>query len=289
MSSIILGTGASEAIPCGYCECSICNEAREHKGKNIRTRSDFLIDETSIIDYSPDLFYQLLQCGITLRKLKNIFITHFHEDHVNIPEMGCRNSGQPALEEYVDIYGSHAALEQIGLLFNRYKDHTRPDAFNYFGKYKLNTLEPFAKYEIDNLKVTPILSSHYGYGVNEVGFNYIITRQDGKTFLYAADTGWYWKSTWDYFKTVKLKLDFVVIECTYGNYNLPAKQEGHLNIPNMLEMIETMNGIGMLSHGTPVYLTHICHLHTLNHKKTLDLFKECAWNIQVGYDGMKTV
>ncbi len=286
MPSIILGTGASEAIPCIYCQCQICENARNLGGKDIRTRSDFLINETSIIDFSPDLFLQSQKNGITLRKLKNIFITHFHDDHVNVYEMAVRGSGRPKLESLVNIYGSPQALKHIAKVMSLLKDHTNKNPTNFFSKHSLIPLEPYCEVSIDDLKVTPILSSHYGYGINEIGYNYLITDGDNLTFLYAVDTGWYQDETWEFLKNLNKQLDYAVMECTYGDQFLPPYQEGHFNFTNLIEAIKKMASIGLITKATPIYLTHICHLHSKTHTETENMLKDSEWNIKVAYDGM---
>ena len=51
-----LGTGAAEGIPAVFCHCNICKHARQKKGRNIRTRSQALIDGKLLIDFGPDTF-----------------------------------------------------------------------------------------------------------------------------------------------------------------------------------------------------------------------------------------
>ena len=45
MQLIYLGTAAAEGIPGAFCSCAICQEARRLGGRNIRTRSQALIDD----------------------------------------------------------------------------------------------------------------------------------------------------------------------------------------------------------------------------------------------------
>jgi phosphoribosyl 1,2-cyclic phosphate phosphodiesterase len=220
-----------------------------------------------------------------LDKLKNIFITHFHEDHINVTEMICRNSNIPSINENVNIYCSPSAAEQMQLLFNRFSNHNDVNPFNYYNKYRIIPLEPYKTHQLGNLRVTPILSSHHGYGINEIGYNYIIEDRNKVKFLYAVDTGWYYDETWEFIKNQAV--DYAVIECIYGNMALPAMMPEHLNIDNMLLMVRKMTEINFLKKNAPVYLTHICHLHTLNHDKTQELLSECGFNILVGYDGME--
>src|SRR5690554_3138842 len=73
---VFLGTGAAEAIPCYYCRCSYCSYARQHGGKDVRSRSSFRIDGRYQIDFSPDIFHQTSSLGLDTFELEHLFITH---------------------------------------------------------------------------------------------------------------------------------------------------------------------------------------------------------------------
>lgn len=47
-----LGTAAAEGVPGLFCNCPVCMHARLHKGRNIRTRSQAIVDDTLLIDFS---------------------------------------------------------------------------------------------------------------------------------------------------------------------------------------------------------------------------------------------
>ena len=56
-----LGTAAAEGIPAIFCECETCKKTRERGGKNIRTRSQALIDDKILIDLPADTYLHFLQ------------------------------------------------------------------------------------------------------------------------------------------------------------------------------------------------------------------------------------
>ena len=287
MTSIMLGTSASEGIPSAFCDCENCRKARAAKGKNIRTRTDFLIDEKNIIDFGPDIYAQVLREDIDLVNLENVFLTHFHDDHISLSNLMTHNSGKSVCNKPLNIYGSKEALEGIRWIFPIYKDHTHADAPDYFTHFNLMPLDPFVTYSIGGLAVTPILSSHFGFATNELGFNYIIQKGNGKKFLYAVDTGWYNAETWNFLRQFDIKLDFIVIECTYCTCKLPYHQDGHLDFENLLLMIDEFNKCAVIKKGTPIYVTHISHLNELSHEETQKYFDSLPWNLKMGYDGMK--
>ena len=73
--------------------------------------------------------------------MKNVFLTHFHEDHINASAFSERPSGNPAADWKLCLYGSAAALRMVKKAFGRYKEHTRIRRHNYFKNIKLTTTE----------------------------------------------------------------------------------------------------------------------------------------------------
>ena len=64
MKITFLGTAAAEGFPALFCNCEYCREARRLGGKNIRTRSQCLINENMLVDFPPDTYLHMLQNGI---------------------------------------------------------------------------------------------------------------------------------------------------------------------------------------------------------------------------------
>lgn len=51
-----LGTAAAEGFPALFCQCDTCRRAAAKGGKNIRTRSSVLVNDTVLLDMGPDLY-----------------------------------------------------------------------------------------------------------------------------------------------------------------------------------------------------------------------------------------
>ena len=64
-----LGTAAYEGIPSLFCECETCKKARAFKGKNIRTRSQALINDDLLIDFPPDTLVHANTYGIDFQRI----------------------------------------------------------------------------------------------------------------------------------------------------------------------------------------------------------------------------
>jgi phosphoribosyl 1,2-cyclic phosphate phosphodiesterase len=125
--------------------------------------------------------------------------------------------------------------------------------------------------------MTPLKANHQE---DEESLNYVIER-DGKSIVYATDTGVWSEETWDFLKGVRA--DALVIECTEGL--APTAYWGHLDVPEAIEVVGRLRREGILKEGAFVSTTHHSHNGQATHAEL-----EAALNphgIQVGYDGME--
>ena len=76
-----LGTAAAEGIPSLFCRCDKCLKARERGGREIRTRSQAIVNDCLLIDFPSDTYSHCSEYGIDLSKVNNCLITHVHGDH----------------------------------------------------------------------------------------------------------------------------------------------------------------------------------------------------------------
>jgi phosphoribosyl 1,2-cyclic phosphate phosphodiesterase len=76
-----LGTAAGEAWPGVFCDCDLCRKARTLGGKNIRTRSQALINEDLLLDMPPDHYLHILYGGLEPGRVRTLLFTHSHSDH----------------------------------------------------------------------------------------------------------------------------------------------------------------------------------------------------------------
>ena len=77
---LFLGSSGCIRVPTFNCTCIVCEEARQNKTTRTRASIAVIGKETSIIDASPDLLEQVER--ETIRKIDNVFLTHWHYDHV---------------------------------------------------------------------------------------------------------------------------------------------------------------------------------------------------------------
>ncbi len=259
-----LGTGASEGIPSMYCKCSVCENARKIGGKEIRSRMGMLIDDSLMIDFPPDSFFNAIRYGINFSLLKGILITHTHSDHLALEDISPKIKLEEDNGSIWDIYATSATVEK--LVQN-----------NCVGNLRINKVELKVPFTVADYKITPLDANHI---TNEDSALYLIEK-DGKTYLHLSDTGELNSCVYDYLSKKCVKVDLAVIDCTYGL--LEKEYHGHLNLNQVARIKNEFIKLGVFSENTKIYATHVCHWggsHEELEKKALTL------GINVAYDGL---
>ena len=264
----LLGTGSAEGLPALFCKCGICRQARTLGGRNHRTRASALIDDALKIDLPQDTLHHVLINGLDMTRVRSLLFTHTHDDHFAFKELQYM-SWMFVTEEWerpLGIYGPPDAVEKIrgGLDLD-------------ILPIELHALEPWMTICLENWCVTPILANH---APDRSCFNHIVER-DGRSLLYATDTGWYAAETWSFL--AGRELDAVVIECAKGLDENGYK--AHLSIPEVIRVREKLLKLGAMKPGARMITTHHSHLSGLLHEDY-----EVHLNphdIIVGYDGME--
>ena len=109
-----LGTAAAEAIPAVWCNCEVCKKIRKTRGKDVRTRSQVLINDDLMVDFPQDSYMHMLQNDLEFYKLKYVIFTHSHQDHFYPEEFAMRSEGFAAgIEEPVHVYGNNVCIDRL--------------------------------------------------------------------------------------------------------------------------------------------------------------------------------
>lgn len=262
-----LGTAASEGIPNPHCTCNVCEETREQRGKNIRSRTSVIIDDELKVDDPPDAFYHAIRDNYNLTKLKDLLMTHSHGDHFTPQDMLNRIEGfAHGVNEPLHIYGND-------LVIQGYSQYI-PDDKNRFIYHRMI---PFKEIETQTAIITPLLADHDS---NETCLLYFI-KKDGMNILYGNDTGWFPEDTWNWLKGKQI--DLAVLDCT-GGYNNDKRSTNHMCIETVLETKRMFNEQNMLKKHSRIIATHFTHNAGLLHEDFVKAFE--PYDIEVAYDGM---
>lgn len=244
-----LGTAAAEGWPAVFCRCEHCDRARAAGGRNIRTRSQALVNSDMLIDFPPDANMHMLVNNIDYSGVKYLLVTHPHSDHFAPLDLAFRDEDYYAhnlTEPTLVLAGPQKVIDAYENYFSRYSDERRC-------KYiTTRVLENYITYEFGGYKVTPLRANHMN---GRDASCYHIT--DGKKhLLYLHDTGMLFDDVWEYLEANKIKADMVSLDCTF--VTLPSGG-GHMGLDSCKVTRDMMAEKGIIDSDTTVCINHFSH------------------------------
>lgn len=265
-----LGTAAAEGVPAMFCECAVCKASFE--GRNIRTRSQALIDGRLLIDFPPDTYMHMLNYGIPLYSISSCLITHSHSDHLYAADLEMRCTGMAHADcAPLTLYGTAPAGQKIKEIIDRYGLDKQNRVF-------FEEITPFTTYHIEGYAVTPLKAYH-----DPATHPVIYHISDGeKSMLYCNDTGWLPDETFDWLEKHALALDFISLDCTCAL--LKGCRNGHMSFDVNVKLTDKLKESGALRPDALMCSHHFSH----NGLATYDqMVKEAEkYGFLVSYDGM---
>lgn len=270
MEILICGTAAAEAWPAIFCHCDACAGARERGGKDVRSRSGYMVGETIKIDYGPDSTFHSLKYGLAYERLKHLLVSHSHWDHWVPEELTYRKPGFSAIPEteIMNVYGNEKVFARADKAVN--------------GKWELHRMkfvpvQLFEEVRLEaDLTAVPLRAAH---DPSEVCFNWLV-EAGGRTFLQAHDTGWWPDETWEFLKN--RSLDVVVMDTTNGKID---NERGHMGCEAVHRAKQKLEEQGSLAEGCRFVATHFSHNGSWLYADLEAFFGPRG--IEVAYDGMK--
>lgn len=265
-----LGTGASEGIPAVFCKCRVCEHARNEKGKNVRTRAGFMINDDMLIDFSPDTFYNAFRFGLDLSAIKYLLVTHTHSDHFNYQDLLQRSdyASVNRVSKTLSVYGNAAVCSNLSLC---------PEEIAK--TLQLNQTLAYNTYTAGNYEVTPVESVHMQTEQSQL----FVIRGGGKTYFHAMDTGGLTEEGFEYLKNSGVTFDAATVDFTFGT----MKEEffGHHNLNQLLRLIERLKSIGAVNEKTKIVACHVAHCCGKTHEELEKTLSEHG--IALAYDGLE--
>lgn len=239
-----LGTSAAEGFPAVFCNCEFCQRARALGGKNIRTRSQSIINDELLIDLPADTYHHFLQNSIVGHKIKYLFVTHSHEDHFYPDELNMR-------------HGAFAHDMDVPLLKVYLNEGAYQKAYNKLQNMvgiEVNVIRHFETVELNGYKITALPARHF----NGDNANFYIIESGGKTLLYAHDTGYFFPDVFDFIKEKAYRFDLVTMDCT--NIDIPISDESsHMGLPNIHRCLEKLAELNAITDQTVKIINHFSH------------------------------
>ena len=268
-----MGTGASEGVPGAFCQCPDCMAARRLKGRELRSRSQLLVNEDLLLDMGPETYWKSVLYGIELSRVKYLFITHSHCDHLEEKLLGFRGAwfGKEMIEPVLYAYGNEKAAQRITARLEGCQAAGIKEATC------VQVMHPFETVQADHYSVTALPAIH---APAEEALIYLIEDKEGKCILYATDTG---KLTEDTYTFLGGKyLNCVIMDCTLGNKAVTATY--HMGLKENQVMKERLNSIGVTDEHTRFLCTHVSH-GTGGYRYLADCAEKLG--MKLAWDGMK--
>lgn len=274
MKLTFLGTAAAEGIPAAFCNCETCRRAKERGGKEIRTRSQILIDDDTLFDFPPDTYMHMLRFKLDLSAIKRVLITHSHMDHC-YPQEFCMR-GEPfaydLAEQSVKIYCNSTVRDIFAV------DTAREMRESVARGIDLVTLSPYSRVTDGDVEIVALPAKHTQ---GEECLVYYV-RRDGVGALLLNDTGVPDVDMFRWLKDNGCFVDIATFDSTYG-----ARRRGaggrHMGLYDVVDQIEIMHKIGLLNVGAKTIATHFSHNTDLDHAGICAVAQ--PYDIIVAYDG----
>ncbi len=271
-----LGTAAAEGWPALFCSCNICKKARELGGKELRTRTQAIVDGKLLIDFPPDTYTHALKYSLELGQIHHLLITHSHMDHFFPVELIHRHEhfGHHA-EGLLYVYGNEAVEKAFydAVLIDRFKVHPLDEAVRFV------RLKPFEDFTADGYHIIPVPADH---DKRETCLIYIIEKE-GKCLFYGHDTGMNLsKEAWDCI--FSHRYDLISLDATMGK---KQPDSYHMGLPNALAFIKLLEEKGCVCEDTVKVINHFSHNGEMTHAQ-LETFAE-EHGMTAAYDGMKVL
>jgi phosphoribosyl 1,2-cyclic phosphate phosphodiesterase len=268
-----LGTAAAEGFPAVFCDCEYCKEARKRKGKNIRTRSQAIINEDLLIDLPADTYMHALNGDLEMFKVKYLLLTHEHGDHFYPQELNVRGHWfAPNLKQKLIIIGSKVVYE-------KYLKFTDTMSQGVRDLIEFRVVNAFDKFTLGDYEIVALPARHGSM----TGFIYDIQTKN-KRILYGHDTGYFLDSVLNWIKDNGVKYDFVSFDCT--NVDLLIEDCGsHMGLENISRLKKVMESFGAINKSTILYVNHFSHNANPLHEELCE--KAENRGLKVSYDGLE--
>ncbi len=245
-----LGTSAAEGVPALFCFCDVCKKSAEAGGRNIRTRSQAVIDDKLLIDFPADTYLHILNYGLDLKEVQHCLITHAHPDHLYPLDIDMRRGcfaypKTPNGHIPLTFYASKKSGEGIVRII---EDNRLDEKANV----RFQRVKPFEPFEAGGYIATALKADH----ARELEPVFYAVSDGKKTLLYAHDTGYFPEDTWEYLERTKPYFDFVSLDCTGCVFNY---RQGHMGIDTCTEVKNRLLEIGVADDKTVWCLHHFSH------------------------------
>ncbi len=274
MKITYLGTAAAEGWSAMFCRCEYCMQAMKAGGRNLRTRSQALINDDLLIDFPADSLQHLQKNNLDFSAVTTLIVTHSHMDHFMPVDLHLRNSEYYAHNlsaDKLELYGNERVLEILNEDKTIYPDEPISEGLTV---HLAKAYQPFRSGKYD------IIPIHANHAPEENALNYIVS--DGeKTLLYLHDTGLPFEETYNYLREQKIHADLISYDCTF--VNIPSSG-GHMGLDSCPVVRKRLEDIGVSDSNTVSVINHFSHNGAYIHDELVPSAEKLGF--LTAYDGM---
>lgn len=274
MKILYLGTAAAEGIPAAFCSCPVCTNARRQKGRELRSRSQVLLDGELLLDFPPDTFYHAALHNLNLGGIHTLLVTHDHMDHWFPAGLINRHSAyQKGATGILHVYGN----ETVRRSFER---HLKTEL------YAQQPLAAFVQFHCihsaDHFRcgaweITAIPADHDPLQECLI----YLCKKDGKAILYGHDTGSrLTQQAWELLSDEKI--DLISLDGTMGRESCPYN---HMGLPDVESFLGKIRKMGCVNAHTRCIVSHFSHNGGMTQAELADWGSKRG--ILTAYDGME--
>ncbi len=270
-----LGTAAAEGWPAVFCNCENCKKAASLGGKNIRTRSQILVNDDLLIDLPPDTYLHKLAHGLDLSKVSVLLVTHSHMDHFYPMELSMRGCAYAhgMKSGKLRVFSDERVREGF-LLAHRFEKF----ADGVYRALEWNILRPFERAETENYEIYALKARH---APSEKAMFYLI-RQGDKAFMQCNDTGYLYEENFEFLDGLGIGIDVIALDCTNGKLTF-GKEGSHMGVAECEELVGRMRKSRFVKKNTRFFVTHFSHNGAMTHDELERRFAPLG--VEVAYDG----
>ena len=232
MKLTFLGTGTSTGVPQIGCKCDTCRST-DTRDKRFRASAILSLDSgiNILIDCGPDFRSQILR--VDSPPLTALMITHSHYDHVG---------GIDDLRPYChgEDFPVWCKADVAQDLRERNPWSFRENPYPGVPTFELNIIEPFKKFAIEEVNITPLLIMHAKLPILGFRFDNTLTN---KSIAYITDCKTMPPETLERLRD----LDVLVINALRYEEHI-----SHMTVPEALAVVDKVKP-------RQSFFTHICH------------------------------
>lgn len=268
-----LGTAAYEGVPSLFCDCEVCRKSAKAGGKNLRSRSQALLNDDLLIDFPADTVWHSQRYGLDWNKITDCIVTHSHSDHLYAADTAMLAKGYAQGNSKLHFHVGQSGLQKLKEVAERE---------NIGERIKLSLVKPFEQFTVCGGKYT-VLPLPADHAPDTSPVIYAI-EGEGKRLLYAHDTGMFSEEVWNGLRGFG-KLDLVSFDCTGC---LGLTNDGihvHMNYRTNKMTLERMKRECIADEKTIVVLNHFSHNGGQTHDELVEAVKDK--NVIVAYDGLE--